>query len=103
MTIKYLSVTDVAKRLGISTAAVSAYKLPQPDALIGRTPGCQRPSTNGTRNAPDAESAVAGRASIRRSDVRPGAHPRAPGRFCCWRLDVVSLGSMGGTVPCSGI
>ncbi len=28
MTIEYLSVTDVARRLGISTAAVSAYKLP---------------------------------------------------------------------------
>lgn len=39
MTIKYLSVTDVAKRLDISTAAASAYKLPQPDALIGRTRG----------------------------------------------------------------
>lgn len=39
MTIEYLSVTDVAKRLGISTAAVSTYKLPQPDALIGRTRG----------------------------------------------------------------
>ena len=39
MTIEYLSVTDVSKRLGISTAAVSAYTLPQPDALIGRTRG----------------------------------------------------------------
>lgn len=39
MTTEYLGVTDVAKRLGISTAAVSAYKLPQPDALIGRTRG----------------------------------------------------------------
>lgn len=39
MTVEYLSVTDVAKRLDISTAAVSAYKLPQPDALIGRTRG----------------------------------------------------------------
>jgi len=39
MTIEYLSVTDVSKRLGISTAAVSAYKLPQPDALIGRPRG----------------------------------------------------------------
>ncbi len=28
MTTEYLGVTDVAKRLGISTAAVSAYKLP---------------------------------------------------------------------------
>ncbi len=39
MTIEYLSVTNVARRLGISTAAVSAYKLPQPDATIGRTRG----------------------------------------------------------------
>ena len=39
MAVEYLSVTDVAKRLGISTAAVSAYKLPQPDATIGRTRG----------------------------------------------------------------
>ncbi len=29
MTTEYLGVTDVAKRLGISTAAVSAYKLPE--------------------------------------------------------------------------
>lgn len=29
----------MAERLGISTAAVSAYKLPQPDATIGRTRG----------------------------------------------------------------
>lgn len=39
MTTEYLGVTDVAKRLGISTAAVSAYKLPEPDATIGRTRG----------------------------------------------------------------
>ena len=39
MGIEYMSVTDVAKRLGISTAAASAYKLPQPDATIGRTRG----------------------------------------------------------------
>jgi len=39
MAVEYMSVTDVAKRLGISTAAVSAYKLPQPDATIGRTRG----------------------------------------------------------------
>jgi len=39
MTVEYLGVTDVAKRLGISTAAVSAYKLPEPDARIGRTRG----------------------------------------------------------------
>ena len=105
MTIKYLSVTDVSKRLGISTAAVSAYKLPQPDALIGRTRGSaardHRPMERATPRTRSRRWQAA--QSIRRSDVRPGAHPRAPGRFCCWRLDVVSLGSMGGTVPCSGI
>lgn len=91
MTIKYLSVTDVAKRLGISTAAVSAYKLPQPDALIGRTRGWL-PETIDQWNAQRPGRGVGG--------GRPRKHP---GRFCCWRLDVVSLGSMGGTVPCSGI
>ena len=55
MTIKYLSVTDVSKRLGISTAAVSAYKLPQPDAIDrwntqrpGRGVGGGRPRKNKT-------------------------------------------------------
>ena len=54
MTTEYLGVTDVAKRLGISTAAVSAYKLPEPDATIGRT-----------RSAPAAASAEAGHAKTR--------------------------------------
>jgi len=39
MTERYLGVTDIAKRLGISAAAVSAYRLPEPDAYIGRTRG----------------------------------------------------------------
>ena len=39
MTEHYLGVTDVARRLGISTAAVSIYKLPEPDVTIGRTRG----------------------------------------------------------------
>ena len=82
MTIEYLSVTDVSKRLGISTAAVSAYKLPQPDALIGRPrgwppqtlhgrAGCQRPSTNGTRNAPAAVSAEEGHANTPNNKKTP--------------------------------
>lgn len=36
---KYLSVSDVAKRLGVTSAAISSYKLPKPDAMIGRTRG----------------------------------------------------------------
>ena len=76
MAVEYLSVTDVAKRLGISTAAVSAYKLPQPDATIGRTrAGSPRPSTNGTRSAQDAASAEAGHAN---ANTRPNKHENAP-------------------------
>lgn len=37
MTERYLSVTEVAQLLGISTAAVSAYRLPEPDVTIDRT------------------------------------------------------------------
>ncbi|MBW3077703.1 hypothetical protein [Bifidobacterium simiiventris] len=39
MTEHYLGVTDVANRLGIAKSAVSAYKLPEPDAMIGKTRG----------------------------------------------------------------
>ncbi len=39
MTTEYLGVKQVADRLGISTAAVSAYRLPEPDVTIGRTRG----------------------------------------------------------------
>lgn len=39
MTTRYLSLTEVAARLGITTGALAGYKLPEPDALIGRTRG----------------------------------------------------------------
>lgn len=39
MTEKYLSVTDIASMLGISTSNVSTYRLPDPDVLVGRTRG----------------------------------------------------------------
>ena len=66
MTTEYLGVTDVAKRRGISTAAVSAYKLPEPDATIGRTRGWL-PETIDQWNAqrPAAASAEAGHAKTR--------------------------------------
>lgn len=38
-TIVYMSVNDVAELLGITQSSVSAYKLPMPDALIGKTRG----------------------------------------------------------------
>ena len=39
MTTRYLSLTEVAARLGITTGALAGYKLPAPDALTGRTRG----------------------------------------------------------------
>lgn len=39
MTTRYLSLTEVAARLGITTGALAGYKLPEPDALTGRTRG----------------------------------------------------------------
>lgn len=35
----YLSFTEVAERIGVKTGALGGYKLPEPDALIGRTRG----------------------------------------------------------------
>ena len=90
MAVEYLSVTDVAKRLGISTAAVSAYKLPQPDATIGRTRGWL-PETidQWKRSAQDAASAEAGHAN---ANTRPNKHENAlpqlksrEGRCYMWR------------------
>lgn len=39
MPIEYLSFTEVAGRLGVKTGALATYKLPEPDAMIGRTRG----------------------------------------------------------------
>ncbi|WP_295729086.1 AlpA family transcriptional regulator [uncultured Bifidobacterium sp.] len=39
MTRRYLSLTDVAERLGITKGALARYKLPQPDVLVGRARG----------------------------------------------------------------
>ena len=36
MPIEYMSFTEVADRLGVKTGALATYKLPEPDALIGR-------------------------------------------------------------------
>ncbi|WP_208317133.1 XRE family transcriptional regulator [Canibacter zhoujuaniae] len=37
--IRYLSTTDIADRLGITAGAIRHYKLPEPDAMIGRVRG----------------------------------------------------------------
>lgn len=39
MTDNYLSLTDVAKRLGITKGALARYKLPEPDVLVGHARG----------------------------------------------------------------
>ncbi|HQV17789.1 XRE family transcriptional regulator [Gordonia sp. (in: high G+C Gram-positive bacteria)] len=36
---RYLSASEVAERLGIDRSAISRYKMPEPDALIGKTRG----------------------------------------------------------------
>lgn len=66
MTERYLSVTEVAQLLGISTAAVSAYRLPEPDATIGRTRGWKR-QTIETWNAARPGRGVGGRRPRSRS------------------------------------
>lgn len=47
---RYLSLTDVARRLGVTTATVAALNLPEPDVLIGRTRGW-KPATIDRWNA----------------------------------------------------
>ena len=39
MTERYLSMTEVAERLGITKGALARYRLPEPDVRIGRTRG----------------------------------------------------------------
>lgn len=39
MTRRYLSASEVADRLGIDRSAISRYRMPDPDALIGKTRG----------------------------------------------------------------
>lgn len=48
--IVYLSVGDVAERIGVTPAAIARYKMPEPDALIGKTRGWL-PETIDTWNA----------------------------------------------------
>ncbi|WP_454561902.1 XRE family transcriptional regulator [Mycobacterium haemophilum] len=39
MTIRYLSRTEVAARIGVQPPTLSRYKLPEPDAVIGTARG----------------------------------------------------------------
>jgi hypothetical protein len=42
--VNYLSRTEVAQRIGVTPGALSRYKLPEPDAVIGTVRGW-RPDT----------------------------------------------------------
>ncbi|WP_449280426.1 helix-turn-helix transcriptional regulator [Leucobacter sp.] len=37
--IRYLGRAEVAERIGVAYGTLSRYKLPEPDAMIGRTQG----------------------------------------------------------------
>lgn len=39
MTERYLSVAEVAERIGVKNASAKALRLPEPDVLVGRTRG----------------------------------------------------------------
>jgi predicted DNA-binding transcriptional regulator AlpA len=65
---RYLSLTEIAQRLGITTGALAGYKLPGSDAYIGRTRGW-KPETIDQWNAerPD-RGAGGGRPRKRREE-----------------------------------
>jgi predicted DNA-binding transcriptional regulator AlpA len=39
MTRRYLSLTEVAERIGVSRAAAAIYKLPEPEVTVGKARG----------------------------------------------------------------
>ena len=54
-----LGVKQVAERLGITSGGLLNLKLPEPDAMIGRTRGSRRRSSDVTRSVPVGASAEA--------------------------------------------
>lgn len=85
MATEYLGVKQVAERLGITSGGLLNLKLPEPDAMIGRTRGWL-PSTidEWNRSVPDAASAEEdpARAGERlRRESNPRIHADARKRF----------------------
>lgn len=39
MSVRYLSRTEFAERIGVTPGALSRYRLPEPDAVVGTTRG----------------------------------------------------------------
>ncbi|KFI65713.1 helix-turn-helix transcriptional regulator [Bifidobacterium cuniculi] len=50
MTERYLSMTEVAARLGITKGALMTYRLPEPDVIVGHAKGW-KPETIDAWNA----------------------------------------------------
>ncbi|OZG51761.1 hypothetical protein PSRA_0841 [Pseudoscardovia radai] len=65
---RFLSYTEFAERIGVRTGALGNYRLPEPDAYIGRTRGW-RPETIDAWNASRPGRGVGG--------GRPRKNPRA--------------------------
>ena len=61
MTERYLSLTEVAPRLGITTGALAGYKLPEPDVMMGRTRGWSEATIDAWNAARPGRGAGGGR------------------------------------------
>lgn len=69
--IRYLSSAEFAERIGVSTDTLKRYRLPEPDAITGRTHGCPRPLTPGTLDGPAAAIGSEGPALLRPRSEKP--------------------------------
>lgn len=61
MTARYLSVKELAERIGVKPATASTYKLPEPDALIGDVRGWLPETVDAWNAARPGKGAGAGR------------------------------------------
>jgi len=61
MTARYLSLKELAARIGVQPATAANYKLPEPDALIGETRGWLPKTVDAWNAARPGKGAGAGR------------------------------------------
>lgn len=61
MSERYLSFTEFAERIGVRTGALGNYKLPEPDAYIGRTRGWKAETIDAWNAARPGRGAGGGR------------------------------------------
>lgn len=67
MTERYLSMTEVAQRLGITKGALATYSLPEPDAIVGHARGWKEQTIDAWNAARPGRGAGGG---------RPRKHPQ---------------------------